>query len=103
MEIQTQCDCGGEDCGEGMYCLPNESGLDTCRENPPKCSGTGAVDIPCECSNLICEKGEYCYDDTCNSQPQGNNIFLFWFSCFVLGTKKLPPSLYRFWKCCFFK
>ena len=85
MEIQTQ--CGGEDCDEGMCYLPNESGLDTCSESPPKCSGTGAVDIPCQCSDLICENGEYCYDDTCNSQPQGKNIFFLILFCF--GDKKI--------------
>ena len=102
MEIQTQCDCGGEDCDEGMYCLPNESGLDTCSENPPKCSGTGVVDIPCQCSNLIWENGEYCYDDTCKSQPQGNNVFFLIF-LFCFGDKKIAPFTIQVLKMLFFK
>ena len=80
MVINTECNCGGEDCDSGKYCVPSVEGLDTCSEFPPKCSGSGATDIPCQCSNTVCKFGEHCYDDKCNSEPEGTQ-FSFYSYC----------------------
>jgi len=75
MVINTECNCGSEDCDLGKHCLPSGEGLDTCSEFPPKCSGSGATDIPCQCSNTVCKFGKHCYDDKCNSEPEGKQFF----------------------------